>query len=167
MQVGLRRVACQFAVPLVPSQEAHRQASSHAKTGTGPTHTHPQSYCTVASGTAGLMCVCICVGASLFSIFMDHKRQMQKWGCKGLQLLKDAAGALHTSYTSWCRFSHTIFPPICDSTRSSMLEVKGRRGKKRNTGSFHINHLLSNSLNERFLETWSPTITEQAWKCGT
>lgn len=40
MQVGLRRVACQFAVPLVPSQEAHRQASSHAKTGTGPTHTH-------------------------------------------------------------------------------------------------------------------------------
>lgn len=76
-QVGLRSLVCQFVVPLVPSQEALRQASSHAWTGTGPaktlthartqthTHTHPHlhSHCIIAAGTAisGLsVWVCVC-----------------------------------------------------------------------------------------------------------
>lgn len=65
-QVGQRSVVCQFVVPLVPSQEAHRQASSHAKTGTSPANTHInlRGYYTVAAGTAVsgfCMCVCPCV----------------------------------------------------------------------------------------------------------
>lgn len=53
-QVGLRSLVCQFVVPLVPSQEAHRQASSHAWTGTGP-HTNT----VVPAATVQRVCVCV------------------------------------------------------------------------------------------------------------
>ena len=67
---------------LVPSQEAHRQASSHAWTGTGPanththTHTHLHSHCTVAAGTAisGFICVCVCV---CFHFFLHFHRPQE------------------------------------------------------------------------------------------
>lgn len=66
-QVGLRSLVCQFVVPLVPSQEAHRQASSHAWTGTGPyTNT------VVPGATVHCVCVCVC------SFFCSHRRQMLK-----------------------------------------------------------------------------------------
>lgn len=89
-QVGQRSVVCQFVVPLVPSQEAHRQASSHAKTGTSPANTHInlRGYYTVAAGTAVsgfCMCVCPCVYLCLcvclpllLSIFIHRKSQMLK-----------------------------------------------------------------------------------------
>lgn len=89
-QVGLRSVACQFVVPLVPSQEALSPASSHAKIGTRPTntltHTHAPTpslaNCTAAPGAAlsGLSVrVCLCVRASAFL----HFRGSQETNAEG------------------------------------------------------------------------------------
>lgn len=68
-QVGLRSLVCQFVVPLVPSQEAHRQASSHAWTGTGP-YTN-----TVVPG-ATVHCVCVCV----FIFLQSQETNAEKLG---------------------------------------------------------------------------------------
>ena len=90
MQVGLRSAACQFVVPLVPSQEALRQASSHAKIGTDPTNTHTHTHTFTVTPLwlqalqyHGFICVFMYVWElPLFSIFIDHKRQMLKGRCE-------------------------------------------------------------------------------------
>lgn len=86
MQVGLRSAACQFVVPLVPSLEALRQASGHAKIGTDPTnaHTHTHTFAVTppwlqAPQYQSFVCVFVYVWElPLFSIFIDHMRQMLK-----------------------------------------------------------------------------------------
>lgn len=75
---------CQFVVPLVPSQEAHRPASSHARIGTGPTNTHKRTppllpHC--GCRHCRVVCVHVCECSSTFLHFhRPHETNAEELG---------------------------------------------------------------------------------------
>lgn len=103
-QVGLGSVVCQFVVPLVPSQEAHRQASSHAKIGTGPANPPPPSLTTLWLQALQYQgCMCVWVHECVFGFTFLHFHRPQETNAEELGACERHCSLFHT-----CKMDHCL-----------------------------------------------------------